>query len=89
MKIDETNLNTREKGLLSLMCGLGKAIMEESRKTSITQNACHLIVISPEIGYVKAMYCDGKIYKAMRFDQFPEIDVKVEEDKHKHFMGKD
>lgn len=82
MKIDETNLNPREKGLFELMLGLGKAIMEEAKKTNVTQEACHSITFSPETGYVKVvMYCDKKVYEVSIFDQFPEIDVDVKEDK--------
>lgn len=85
-------MNEREKNFFDMMCGLGKAIMEEAKKTSIRQDACHMIVFSPESGYVKAqMFNDGKIYESTRFDQFPNIDVKVREDKFKHlgdFGGK-
>lgn len=88
MKIDDTKLNPREKDLFNLLWGLGKAIMEEARKSNVTQEACHSITFSPEQGYVRvSMYCDKKIYTACRFDQFPEMDVEVREDKNKHFGG--
>ena len=82
-------MNEREKGLFDLMCGLGKAIMEEARKTNVTQDACHMIVFSPETGYVRVeVYCNGKVYTAYRFDQFPELKIEEREDKNKHFGSK-
>ena len=70
-------MNAREKNYLDMLLKFGIALMEEGRKTGIDQNRVHGIDFEPETGYVYAtVNADGKIYTAMRFDRFPEVDYQ-------------
>lgn len=88
MKIDDTNLNQREKDFFNLLCQVGMELIPKARKTNVTQNACHSITFDPESGYLKVvMYCNKKVYEMYRFDQFPEMNVEVKEDLVNHRKG--